>query len=74
MSTIYDDTRRRFLREGRAEGLAEGRAEGIIREKVDTAVFLISKKGYSLEDAIEIARPDGSMMDEFISMVKERLG
>ena len=65
MGTLYEDTKNRYLR--------EGREEGILIEKADTAAFLISQKGYSLDEALEIVRPDDSVKDELIRMINERL-
>lgn len=69
MGLLYDDTKSRFLREGRAEG----RAEGIVEEKVDTAVFLIEKKGYSIDEAIEFVDRDNTMAEELRPIIEGRL-
>ena len=73
MGLLYDDTKSRFLREGRTKGIAEGRAEGRVEEKVDTAVFLIEKKGYSIDEAIEFVDRDNTMAEELRPIIEGRL-
>ena len=65
MGLLYDDTKSRFLR--------EGRAEGIVEEKVDTAVFLIEKKGYSIDEAIEFVDRDNTLAEELRPIIEGRL-
>ena len=61
LGTLYEDTKNRYLREGK------------VQEKVDTAVFLITQKGYSLDEALEIVRPEDYMTDDVVRMIKENL-
>ena len=50
MSFIYEDTKRRYLREGREEGISEG----INRNRIDSVRNLVSKLGISVDEAMDI--------------------
>ena len=72
VGVFAEDSKRRYTREGRAEGLAEGEAAGIIKEKVNIAVSLI-RKGHSLDEALSIVEPSEDDRDTVIAMINERL-
>ena len=66
MGFIYEDTKSRFLRGGRAEER--------IQTSVNAIVNLINKKGFSLEEALMMF--DLSKKEEgiIVPLVQERLG
>ena len=68
MGVFAEDSKRRYTREGRAEG----EAAGIIKEKVNIAVSLLSK-GHSLDEALSIVEPSEDDRDTVIAMINERL-
>lgn len=72
VGVFAEDSKRRYTREGRAEGLAEGEAVGIIKDKVNIAVSLI-RKGHSLDEALSIVEPSEDDRDTVIAMINERL-
>ena len=57
MSCIYEDTKRRFLREGREEGRVEGRekgrVEGITENRIDSIKAIMSNLNCSMEQAMD---------------------
>ena len=71
VGVFAEDSKRRYTREGRAEGLAEGEAAGIIKDKVDIAVSLIGK-GYTLDEALAIVEPSDDDRDTVVRMINER--
>ena len=54
MSCIYEDTKRRFLREGREEGRIEGRIEGKEESIADTILSLMEKMNIPMEEAFDL--------------------
>lgn len=54
MGVFYEDTKSRFLREGRAEG----EIKGVIKGKIEAVISLMEKVGYSLEEAVDIVADD----------------
>ena len=67
VGVFAEDSKRRYTREGRAEG----EAAGIIKEKVNIAVSLIGK-GYTLDEALAIVEPSDDDRDTVIRMINER--
>ena len=65
MGFIYEDTKSRFLREGRAEER--------IQTSVNAIVNLINKKGFSLEEALGVFELSKQEEEVVISLVLERL-
>ena len=61
LGTLYEDTKNRYFREGK------------VQEKVDTAVFLITQKGYSFDEALEIIRPEDYLREDVVRMIKQNL-
>ena len=61
MGFIYEDTKSRFLREGR------------IQTSVDAIVNLINKKGFPLEEAMRMFDFTKQEEEIVISLVRERL-
>ena len=51
MGVLYEDTKSRFLREGRAEGKIEG--------KIEAVISLMERNGFTLEEAVD------AIADEF---------
>ena len=49
MSCIYEDTKRRFLREGREEG----RVEGITENRIDSIKAVMSNLNCSMDQAMD---------------------
>ena len=81
MASIGEDTYNKIFREGKAEGIAEGKAEGIAEGKaegiaessINTAVYLISKEGWTLEKVLFVIDiPDGRR-DYVIEEIERRL-
>ena len=85
MASIGEDTYNKIFREGKAEGIAEGKAkgiaegkaegkaEGIVESSVNTAVYLISREGWTLEKALSVIDiPDGRR-DYVIEEIERRL-
>ena len=73
MGCIYDDTKRRFLREGREEGLIEGREEGRIEGRMEqlcqNIIAIMSELDLTADKAMDILR----VPDEEREVIKERL-
>ena len=76
MNSIYEDTKRRFLREGREEGRLEGREEGIMlgeSKRIDDLTNIISsvmqKLNLSLEEALEVT----DISDEDRPLITDKL-
>ncbi len=65
MGFIYEDTKSRFLRGGRAEER--------IQTSVNAIVNLINKKGFSLEEALGVFELSKQEEEVVISLVLERL-
>ena len=72
MGVFYEDTKSRFLREGRAEGEIQGEIKGVIKGKIEAVISLIEKEGYSLEKAVNVVA-DESEKDAIIEGVKLKL-
>ena len=68
MGVFAEDSKRRYTREGRAEG----EAVGIIKDKVNIAVSLV-RKGHTLDEALPIVEPSEDDRDTVIAMINERL-
>jgi len=64
MGVLYEDTKSRFLREGRAEGKIEGQVKAVIA--------FMDKEGYTLEEAVDVVA-DESERDAIIEGVKRKL-
>ena len=61
MNSIYEDTKRRYLREGREEGLKIGEKRGLeigdkkrIEDLANVVSSVMQKAGLSLEEAFEV--------------------
>ena len=63
-----EDCKRRYTREGYAQGLAEGRLES----KVDIVMSLISR-GYTEEDALEIVQASSEERECILLKIREKL-
>ena len=61
MGFIYEDTKSRFLREGR------------IQTSVDAIVNLINKKGFSLEEALMMFDLSKKEEETIVPLVQEKL-
>ena len=89
LASIGEDTYNKIFREGKAEGIAEGKAEGkaegiaegkaegkaegIAESSINTAVYLISKEGWTLEKVLSVIDiPDGRR-DYVIGEIEGRL-
>ena len=66
---LYEDTKDRFLLEGKIEGEIEGR----IKKSVEVIVTLVCEKGLAIDEALEIVRPGEDERDEVLRRVKERM-
>lgn len=61
MGFIYEDTKSRFLREGR------------VQTSVDAIVNLVNDEGFSLEEALGVFELSKQEEEIVISLVRERL-
>ena len=68
MGVLYEDTKSRFLREGRAEGEIQGEIKGQIK----AVIAFMKKEGYTLEEAVDVVA-DESERDAIIEGVKLKL-
>ena len=60
MSSLFEDSKVRYTREGRAEGRTEGRREGELDRVIRTATKLVRENIMDLEQALEfIDIPEG---------------
>ena len=64
MGVFGEDCKRRYTREGYAQGKAEGRLES----KIEIVRSLISK-GYTEEDALEIVQATPEELEEICSRI-----
>ena len=72
MGVFYEDTKSRFLREGRAEGEIQGEIKGVIKGKIEAVISFIEKEGYSLEKAVDVVA-DESEREVILEGAKRKL-
>ena len=72
MGVFGEDCKRRYTREGYAQGLAEGEAKGRLESKVDIVMSLISR-GYTEEDALELVQASSEEREFILLRIREKL-
>ena len=65
VSCIYEDTKRRFLREGREEGLKEG----ITKNRIDSIKAIVSNLNCSIDQAMDTLNIPESERDNLKSII-----